>query len=292
MQDYEGNDIQPNRNLFFFNFTTPVMKTMTYDLSDSIYGDISPRAYDLHSYESRGVPNLSGLQELYRYETDIDIALGGSGSLNLTFTNTETDTFDESFEVSLGIEAQGEIFSGSAGASAGFEYTRERTTTCSNSFYIDWDIIGPINTNDTSNIRSYSPVAYIMKTTDSTAYFLLDGLKNYKPYFVTYEVTDIEQGEFLEYIGENQEVINKYKFSNYPNPCSDKSNFKYVLPNRSHVDLTIYNAYGQIVNVPLNETQNVGKHQYELSAIHLPIGVYYYRLQIDNDLITGKIIKN
>ena len=131
-----------------------------------------------------------------------------------------------------------------------------------------------------------------MKTTDSTAYFLLDGLKNYKPYFVTYEVTDIEHGEFLDYIGENQEVINKYKFSNYPNPCSDKSEFIYLLPNKSHVNLTIYNAYGQIVNVPLNETQNVGKHQYELSAINLSAGIYYYRLLIGKDLITGKIIKN
>jgi hypothetical protein len=293
MEDYNGNVIEPNRNLFFFNFTSPVMSTMTYDLSDSMYGDNSPRAYDLNSYENRGVLNMSGIDEIFFHQASIDIAAGGSETLDLTFTNTETDSYDASYEVSLGIEAEGEIFSASVGASAGVEYSRERTTTCSNSFYIDWKLsCEPTNPTDT-NIVSYSPIAYIMKTTDSTAYFLPDGLKNYKPFFVTYEVTNIEKGVFSGYsIDENNRNVGKYKFSNYPNPCSDKTVFSYLLQSKSNVNLSIYNTYGHKVGTPINEAQSSGNHQFDLQTSALSSGMYFYRMLIGEDLITGKIIKN
>lgn len=126
-----------------------------------------------------------------------------------------------------------------------------------------------------------------MKTTDSTAYFLKDGFKNARPLFVTWEVNSIVIGQFLEAIAENSININKYSFSNYPNPFSYQSKFEYTLPHRSNVSLSIYNTYGQLVSMPINEMQSTGNHQVELKSTNLPAGIYYYRLLIDEDLIMG-----
>ena len=290
MQDYNGGNIEPTRNLFLFEFHSPQMKSMIFDLSD--YGVNSPRADNLESYESRDVENMSGIQKILRNETDINIQAGGTGSLDLTFTDSHTDSHSETYDVSLGIDADYGIFSASASVSAGFEYSRERTTTCSNSFYIGWNLFSPKFPDDTTNVRKYTPISYVMKTTDSTAYFLLEGLKDYKPFFITYEITDIEHGDFLEFIGEDQELINKYSFSNYPNPFNGLTHFKYSLKSKSNVNLSIYNVHGQTVSMPINEVQTSGEHEYELSASDLSSGIYYYRLLIGEDLIMGKLIKN
>ncbi|MBL7110829.1 MAG: T9SS type A sorting domain-containing protein [Bacteroidales bacterium] len=82
----------------------------------------------------------------------------------------------------------------------------------------------------------------------------------------------------------------KYKFSNYPNPCSDQTKFSYSLPGKSHINLCIYNAYGQKVSTPVSEIQIAGEHQFDLYTSSLANGIYYYRLMIDQDLITGKLI--
>lgn len=103
----------------------------------------------------------------------------------------------------------------------------------------------------------------------------------------------IAKGNFgYESIDENNVNIDKYKFANYPNPCYNKSEFVYQLPDKSHVNLTVYNTYGQTISILINEVQSPGKHQYELSTFNLSSGIYYYRMVIGKDLIMGKIIKN
>ena len=288
MQDYAGNTISPNRNLFFFTFHNPQLKRMVFDLSS--FGDNSPRAYNLHSYENRGVENMNGMDVIERNETDLLIKAGGTGSLELTFSDSDTDNHDKSYEVSLGVDANYGIFSASASASASVEYSVERTSTCTNSFYINWNLFAPKVPSDTSNIRKYTAVSYLMKTTDSSAYYLLDGLKDFTPYFVTYEVYGIEKGEFLYSINENK-IREKYHFINFPNPATNETNFKYLLNNKSQVTLTIFNSLGQKVNICINDVQNTGEHNFNLSTINFPSGIYYYRMFVDEDLISGKFIK-
>ena len=60
----------------------------------------------------------------------------------------------------------------------------------------------------------------------------------------------------------------------------------------SNVSLSIYNTYGQLVNMPVDEIQGIGNHQIELKLSAFHAGIYHYRLLIDEDLIIGKIIKN
>lgn len=292
MKDYDGNAIEPNRNLFFFKLNSPQMLNLSYKLD--YFGTHSPRAYDLESYKLRDVQNIAGIDVIKHISGVVDFG-GSSPTINVDFSESHTIKHDESFEVSVGIDANYGIFSASASLTASLKYERERTTTCEKGFQIDWSLFAAKNPEDTTNVRRFVPEVFIAKTTDSTAYFLLEEFKHYKPFFITYEVGSITYGDFLDppyYIGENPDIISKYNFLNYPNPCTDKSKFAYQLPDKSHVSLTVYNTYGQTVNIPLNEIQSPGQHEYELSTFNLPAGIYYYRMLIDEDLIMGKIIKN
>lgn len=287
MEDYNGGDIEPKRTLFFFHFKQPQMKTMLVNLSE--FGENSPRAYDLESYENRGVENMSGMEKILRNETDIDIQAGGSGSLELTFSNSETQSHSETYEVSLGIDADLGIFSASAEATAGFECSYERTTTFSNSFYINWNLFAPKYPEDTANIRSYTPVSYVMKTTDGSAYYLPDSLNEYRPYFITYEVNDLNHGDFLFGMDENA-LRESYRFVNYPVPCSDFTHFSYQLDNSDFISLDIYNALGHLIRQPVQQMQYPGKQKLTVRTSDLAEGIYFYRLQIGDDLLSGKLI--
>ena len=288
--DYDGDTLLKARNIFFFSFESPQLKTMTHNLSH--FTD-SPRAYDLETYATRDVENMSGMEKVLRNEMDLNIKEGGTGALDLTFSNSETEEHNASFSVSLGIEAEYEIFSASTNIEVEFEYTRERETKFEKSFHIEWDNPSPKVQTDPNNITHYTAISFVMKTTDESAYYLLEGFKNYKPYFITYQVSNIEYGLFgFESINENLVYIDKYKFKNYPNPCKENTNFIYQLTDKSKVILSVYNTYGQMVNVPISEVQSPGEQKYELFTNQLPLGIYYYQLLIDEDLIMGKIIKN
>jgi len=303
MKDYAGNEIVPNRNLFFFKLNSPQMQELKYTFDH--YGNHSPRADSLESYKSHKPQNITGVEDVIHEQVTVDFS-GSQPSLDIDFTESHTETHTQSYEASVGIDANYGIFSASASVTAGIEYERERTTTYENGFHLEWLLFSPKHPEDENNVRMFRPTSWIMKTTHSSAYFLnpedigadsilFDQFKNFKPWFITYSVDTISYGNFLDppyLIGENAAVAEKYNFRNYPNPFSYQSKFEYTLPYRSNVSLSIYNTYGQLVGMPVNEIQSSGNNHIDLTLTHLPAGIYHYRLLIDEDLIMGKIIKN
>ncbi len=297
MKDYDGDLLHPERNLFFFKLNSPQL--LDTAMSFVNYDTNSPRAYNLETYKARDVGNISGVEEIIHKEGDVDYG-GNTPSIDITFSESHTTTHTESFEVSVGIDAEEGIFSASATVTASLEYEVESTTTCEYGFDINWNLISSGRPDYDSNIIRFTPTAYIMKATDGSAYFLdnesvPENFKKFRPFFITYDVGEIIYGNFLDppfSIGENATAAEKYNFRNYPNPFNHQSKFEYTLPHRSNVSLSIYNAYGQLVSMPVNETQSMGNHQIDIISTDLPSGIYHYRLLIDEDLIMGKIIKN
>lgn len=296
MKDYDGDLILPKRNLFFFKLNNPQMLDTTWSFTN--FGTNSPRAYNLEKYK-RDVGNISGVEEITHKEGVVDYG-GSTPEIEITFSETHTTTHSESFEVSVGIEEEIGIFSASASITAGLEYELESTTSCEHGFDINWYLFSAYNPDYDSNIRRFTPTAYIMKTTHDNAYFLdneslPDNFKKYRPFFITYSIGEINYGDFNDppyFIGENAAIAEKYKFRNYPNPFRQQSKFDYTLPQKSNVSLSIYNTYGQLVGMPVNELQGKGEHKVVFNPANLPLGIYYYRLVVDKDLISGKFIKN
>lgn len=82
-------------------------------------------------------------------------------------------------------------------------------------------------------------------------------------------------------------------FQNYPNPFNNQTTIEYSIDQNmanSHVLLEIYNIIGQRIAQLVNERQPAGFYQVNWNTENNPgqelaSGLYFYRLQIDNNLV-------
>jgi beta-glucanase (GH16 family) len=69
---------------------------------------------------------------------------------------------------------------------------------------------------------------------------------------------------------------------NYPNPFGPSTSIEFSLPGASHVALEVFDALGRNVHTISNGFFNAGNHRVDFDAMHLPAGIYTYRLQTDS----------
>jgi uncharacterized protein (DUF362 family) len=81
-------------------------------------------------------------------------------------------------------------------------------------------------------------------------------------------------------------------FQNYPNPFNHTTIIRYYLPRSGHVTLKIYNNTGLLVETLVNHNLTAGEHQIQWSLNNLPAGIYFCRLQIENEIDTIKLLFN
>jgi hypothetical protein len=86
-------------------------------------------------------------------------------------------------------------------------------------------------------------------------------------------------------------IPNSYGISqNYPNPFNPTTVVNYQLPINSFVTLKVYDMLGREVAILLNERKSAGYYSVTFNAVHLPSGVYFYRLQAGPYTQTKKIV--
>lgn len=76
---------------------------------------------------------------------------------------------------------------------------------------------------------------------------------------------------------------------NYPNRFNPSTTIGYILPERTHVVLAVYNTLGQQVASLVNATREAGYHDARLDAMGLASGVYFYRLSAGAYVETKKL---
>ncbi|MCX6327744.1 MAG: T9SS type A sorting domain-containing protein [Bacteroidia bacterium] len=79
-------------------------------------------------------------------------------------------------------------------------------------------------------------------------------------------------------------------FQNYPNPFNPVTTIQFALPKSGSVTLKVYNSLGQEVTTLVNEILNGGLHSYQWNAEIYCGGIYFYKLQFDNQVLTNKMI--
>ncbi len=79
-------------------------------------------------------------------------------------------------------------------------------------------------------------------------------------------------------------------FQNYPNPFNPSTIIKYNLPTEGNVTLTIYDILGSEIEKLVNEVQHAGSHAVVFDASKLASGVYIYRLEYKDHLISKKML--
>jgi hypothetical protein len=82
---------------------------------------------------------------------------------------------------------------------------------------------------------------------------------------------------------------------NYPNPIHTSapnpiSTIRYALPRATHVKLAVYNIRGELVVELANATQPAGEYEVEFTVRNLTNGLYFYRLQAGDFMLTRKLI--
>jgi serine protease AprX len=98
------------------------------------------------------------------------------------------------------------------------------------------------------------------------------------------------------YMGiEETSTSHKTLLSYYPNPFSEYVNITFSLMKPSHVNLTVYDVSGRLVTTMIDKHQQQGKYTVTWfgtneSGNQLPNGIYFYHLDIDGTILTGKML--
>jgi len=82
-----------------------------------------------------------------------------------------------------------------------------------------------------------------------------------------------------------------FNFIIYPSPFSEYTNLSYSIPEEGFVNIEIYNINGRHISTLISEFQQEGKHKVIFNGTELPAGVYFCRLQVEEDVLTKKIVK-
>lgn len=77
---------------------------------------------------------------------------------------------------------------------------------------------------------------------------------------------------------------------NYPNPFNVSTIIKYSIREKSHVKLIVYNLLGEEVDVLVEGIKPAKTHRIRWDANDLPSGIYIYRLETDEMIITKKMV--
>ena len=76
---------------------------------------------------------------------------------------------------------------------------------------------------------------------------------------------------------------------NYPNPFNPTTHIDFVLPRASKLTLRVYNLLGQEVSELVNGRLSAGRHSVTFNANNFSSGIYFYRLQTGNKVLTKKL---
>ncbi len=89
-------------------------------------------------------------------------------------------------------------------------------------------------------------------------------------------------------------VSNPYSFNLliYPNPFSDKTLINFILPQTSHVKISVMDMKGNVLFVPTNKELNSGPNEIEINASEtgLSPGTYFVNIMINDQFVSKKII--
>ena len=137
---------------------------------------------------------------------------------------------------------------------------------------------------------------YTLTLNDASGEGLTDGY-----YFITDANTEVLwMGDSFTYttlaelahgmIVDVQETIIAEQISIYPNPVTQTANIEFTLNNQSNMKITVLDMLGKSVMSLYEGVMNTGQHKIQLDASNLAQGIYFVKLQSNNEIITKKIM--
>ena len=94
-----------------------------------------------------------------------------------------------------------------------------------------------------------------------------------------------------EALSVNYDNIYNFDISNaFPNPFNPSTNIIYSLKKAGMVTIKIYDVLGTEVTTLLNNYKPSGKYMVSFNASKYPSGIYFYKIQMDGQQKTGKMV--
>ncbi len=87
-----------------------------------------------------------------------------------------------------------------------------------------------------------------------------------------------------------QSVDNFELYQNYPNPFNPSTTINFSMAEPGLTQLSVFNTAGQKIAELLNERLEAGNHSVTFEASSISTGVYFYRLQTSEGIITKKMM--
>lgn len=78
--------------------------------------------------------------------------------------------------------------------------------------------------------------------------------------------------------------------SNYPNPFNPTTVVPFTMPESGEVRLDVFDITGRFVGTFLNQQLNAGRHEVTVDLSGVSSGLYIYRLQALNQIVSGKMM--
>lgn len=96
-------------------------------------------------------------------------------------------------------------------------------------------------------------------------------------------------GDTIKNLSErNLKLKENYLLKNFPNPCSQYTNFEIYFHQKNNATLEILNTNGQIVKSVFNSVLNKGNHSFTCNLEDIPPGLYFYKLTLNGKQIEIK----
>ena len=152
---------------------------------------------------------------------------------------------------------------------------------------IEWDYITEypvldIGANETwDDIEVCRPCAFI----DNNQYKMWYSGSNGERYKIGYALGNMVTGV------DNFNQTEPFSSKCFPNPTENKFAIHYNLERNTHVEITLVNSEGKVINILTDEMQKPDYHIIQFDASSLKSGIYYYIIKAGNQNSTGKIIK-
>ena len=92
----------------------------------------------------------------------------------------------------------------------------------------------------------------------------------------------------VQHQSKNAEVFELYQ--NYPNPFNPTSTIKYSLQKNSTITLSVFDVNGKKITELEKGVKESGFHYAEFNGTNLPSGLYFYQLEINENVSSKKLI--
>ena len=97
------------------------------------------------------------------------------------------------------------------------------------------------------------------------------------------QINGNEYGTFVNVKKDEPPQPNEFSLEqNYPNPFNPSTTIRYSLSKACFISLKVYNILGQELKTIISGQQFAGRYEILFDARNLPSGVYFYKLQTDN----------